>query len=313
MVYQWRGEGCTLAEIGKRLNRDQGTISREISRNTGQCGYRPKQAHAFAQARARRPGARKFTAAMRVEVTEKLRKGHTPEAIKGRAAFEGRTMVCKGIYTYLYVDAKAGGDLWKHLPRSKRKRHRRCPRQDGRGRGQIPNQRRIDTRPEVVDKRERIGDWEGDLVSGAPGTGHLATMVERASLFTLVGRVRSKEAEEVNDCIVAAFDDRKIPAGVRLTMTLDNGKEFTRHEELAIRARLTIYFAHPYHSWERGTNENTNGLIRRLYPKGSSFAELDATELARIESYLNDRPRKCLGWRTPREVFYGWIASRRIG
>ncbi|MEK7993533.1 MAG: IS30 family transposase [Planctomycetota bacterium] len=314
MVYQWRGEGCTLAEIGKRLNRDPGTISREISRNTGQCGYRPKQAHAFAQARAKRPGARTFTAEMHAEVERKIRKGHTPAIIKGRAALEGRAMVCKEtIYKSIYVDAKEGGDLWKYLPRSKRKRHRRCPRQDGRGRGRIPGQRRIDTRPKVVDKRERIGDWEGDLMSGASGTGHLATMVDRASRFTLLGHVWSKEAVEVNDCLVAMFGDKAIPLLARLTGTFDNGKEFALHQELARRIGMEIYFAFPYHSWERGTNENTNGLIRRLLPKGSSFAHLDKAALARIESYVNDRPRKCLGWRTPREVFYDRIATARSG
>lgn len=314
MVYQWRGDGCTLAEIGKRLNRDKGTISREFRRNTGARGYRPTQAQAMAQERAKRGGRRTFTDAMRVEIAERLRKGWTPAIISGRAHHEGRAMISREwIYRYIYAEGKAGNDLWIKLPRAKRKRHRRCPRQDGRGRGQIPNQRRIDLRPEVVDKRERVGDWEGDLMSGAPRTGHLATMVERGSLYTLVGRVGSKEAAEVNDCIAETFDDRSIPASVRLTMTLDNGKEFTLHEALAVRTGLEIFFAQPYHSWERGTNENTNGLIRRLYPKGSSFADLDETKLAEIEAYLNDRPRQCLGWRTPREVFYGWIASRRIG
>ncbi len=312
LIYQLLKAERSRGEIGRLLGRSKGAVSREIKRNTGQCGYRPQQAQERAEARAKRPGARKFTAAMRVEVAEKIRKGHTPEIIKGRAALEGRPMVCKEtIYTYLYAQAKGGDTLWTHLPRAKRKRHRRCPRQEGRGRGRIPNQRRIDTRPEIVAKRERIGDWEGDLMSGAPRTGHLTTMVDRVSRYTLVGRVGSKEAAEVNDCIVKTFEDRKIPASVRLTGTFDNGKEFALHQELSRRTGMEIYFAFPYHSWERGTNENTNGLIRRLYPKGSSFADIDATELARIESYLNDRPRKCLGWRTPREVFYERIATAR--
>ena len=314
LIYQWRGEGCRPKEIGRRLRRDKGTISREISRNTGQCGYRPKQAHAMAQARARRPGARKFTSEMRAEVERKIRKGETPEIIKGRAGFEGRTMICKEwIYHYIYAEGKTGSDLWKYLPRAKRKRHRRCPRQEGRGRGRIPDQRRIDTRPAIVEKRERIGDWEGDLMSGAPDTGHLATMVDRASRFTLLGHVWSKEAVEVNDCLAAMFGEADIPPVLRLTGTFDNGKEFALHQELALRTGLVIYFAHPYHSWERGTNENTNGLIRRLLPKGSSFADLDQAALARIESYVNDRPRKCLGWRTPREVFYDGLAAARSG
>ncbi|MFH1706318.1 MAG: IS30 family transposase [Planctomycetota bacterium] len=129
----------------------------------------------------------------------------------------------------------------------------------------------------------------------------------------LVGHVWSKEAQEVNDRIVAMFTDKDIPLGARLTGTFDNGKEFALHQELARRTGMEIFFAFPYHSWERGTNENTNGLIRRLLPKGSSFAHLDQAALARIESYVNDRPRKCLGWRTPREVFYDRIATARSG
>jgi len=314
LIYQLLKAERSRGEIGRLLGRSKGAISREIKRNTGQCGYRPKQAQERTEARARRPGARKFTAAMRAEVERQIRKGYTPEIIKGRAEFEGRAMVCKEtIYKAIYADAKAGGDLWKHLPRAKRKRHRRCPRQDGRGRGRIPDQRRIDTRPKIVAKRKRIGDWEGDLMSGASGTGHLATMVDRASRFTLVGHVWSKEAVEVNDCIAAMFDDKAIPPQARQTGTFDNGKEFALHQELARRIGMEIYFAFPYHSWERGTNENTNGLIRRLLPKGSSFAHLDQAALAKIDAYVNDRPRKCLGWRTPREVFYDRIAAARSG
>jgi IS30 family transposase len=192
MLYQWRGDGCTLAEIGKRLNRDKGTISRELRRNKGARGYRSTQAQAMAQERAKRGGRRTFTDAMQVEIAEGLRKGWTPAIISGRAGYEGRAMISREwIYQYIYAEGKAGNALWTKLPRAKRKRHRRCPRQDGRGRGQIPNQRRIDQRPKVVDKRERVGDWEGDLMSGAPRTGNLATLVERHSLYTLVGRVGS--------------------------------------------------------------------------------------------------------------------------
>jgi IS30 family transposase len=204
------------------------------------------------------------------------------------------------IYTHIYADAKAGGTLWKSLPRAKRKRRRRCPRQDGRGRGQIPNQRRIDTRPAEVETRQTIGHWEGDLINGANGTGNLATLVERRSRFTLVGRTDSKEAEEVTLKICALF--KALPQRARRSVTLDNGKEFARHEEIAQDTVMDVFFAHPYHSWERGTNENTNGLIRRLYPKKSSFAGIGRAEIRRIDVFLNDRPRKCLAWSTPREV-----------
>jgi len=215
--------------------------------------------------------------------------------------------VCKEtIYKHVYADAKAGGTLWENLPRARRKRHRRCPRQEGRGRGRIPNQRMIDTRPVEVETRASVGHWEGDLINGAHETGNLVTLVERKTRFSLIGRTDSKEAEEVTEEVCALF--APLPQAARLGLTLDNGKEFARHEEMARTTGMDVFFAKPYHSWERGTNENTNGLIRRLYPKKSSFAGIGKQELKRIDMYLNDRPRKCLGWMTPREKMAAFLA-----
>ena len=155
--------------------------------------------------------------------------------------------------------------------------------------------------------RQIVGHWEGDLIVGASGSGNLATLVERSSRFTLVGRTKSKDAQEVAQKICALF--KRLPQEARRSLTLDNGKEFARHEEIARQAAVDVFFANPYHSWERGTNENTNGLIRRLYPKKSSFAEIGAVELRRIGTFLNDRPRKCLGWRTPREAMAAFLGN----
>lgn len=301
LIYRWLRTGETQSEIARRLSRSRGSISREIGRNTGRRGYRPKQAHEKAQVQARRAGPRRFTAEVRLEAEARLREGWTPAIISGRARLDGRPWVsAETIYKHVYTDAKGGGTLWKNLPRAKRKRRRRCPRQDGRGRGVIPNQRRIDTRPAEVETRKTIGHWEGDLINGANGTGNLATLVERSSRFTLIGRTDSKEAGEVARKIGALF--KTLPPRARRSVTLDNGKEFARHEDIARDAAMDVFFAHPYHSWERGTNENTNGLIRRLYPKKSSFAGIGHAELARIDAFINDRPRKCLGWSTPREA-----------
>jgi len=306
LIYRWRKEGEALREIARRLDRDVGSISREVARNTGRRGYRPKQAQQKAQAQSRREGPRRFTKAVRADAEARLKEGWTPEIISQRARLEGRPHVCKEtIYKHVYADAKAGGALWKNLPRAKRKRRRRCPRQDGRGRGLIPNRRMIDTRPAEVETRHTVGHWEGDLINGAHGTGNLATLVERSSRFTRVGRTDSKEAKEVTRKICALF--KPLPQKSRQSLTLDNGKEFARHEEIALNTGMDVYFANPYHSWERGTNENTNGLIRRLYPKKSSFARIGRTELKRIDTFLNDRPRKCLGWMTPREKLVAFI------
>lgn len=306
LIHRWRKEGAALREIARRLERDVSSISREIARNTGNHGYRPIQAQRKAQAQARRAGPRRFTEAVRADAEARLKEGWTPEIISQRARLEGRPHVCKEtIYKHVYDDAKVGGTLWKNLPRAKRKRRRRCPRQEGRGPGRIPNQRMIGTRPAEVETRLTVGHWEGDLINGAPGTGNLATLVERCTRFTLVGRTASREAEEVTREICALFDP--LPQQLLLTLTLDNGKEFARHEEIAEGASMDVFFANPYHSWERGTNENANGLIRRLHPKKSSFAEIGQTELERIDKFLNDRPRKCLGWMTPREKLVAFM------
>lgn len=308
LIRMWRQAGHGQREIARRLGRSPSTICREIARNTGDNGYQPRQAHRMAQERARRPGTRRFTEEVKLDAEERLRDDWTPDMINGRARLEGRPWVCKEtIYKHIYADAKAGGDLWKHLPRAHRKRRRRCPRDDGRRRGKIPNQRMIDTRPPEVETRATVGHWEGDLIQGANKSGHLVTLVERRTRFTLVDRTMSKEARQVTRAICRMFG--KLPEASRLTLTLDNGKEFAWHERMAMKTGMDVFFAHPYHSWERGTNENTNGLVRRLHPKTCSFVGIGEAGLKRIDLFLNDRPRKCLGWRTPREAMDAFLAS----
>ena len=306
-IYVLRQAGKGVREIARLLRRTASTISREVFRNTGGKGYRPKQAQELAEERAMRPGPRRFTEVVRLDAEEKLRKGWTPEAICGRAELEGRPHVCKEtIYKHVYEDAKAGGDLWETLPRAKRKRKRRCPRQEGRGRGVIPGRRGIETRPPEIELRITVGHWEGDLVVGANATGYLVTLVERVTRYTLVGWSATKEADEVKVVIIRLL----AAVGVACTgITFDNGKEFARHAEIAMALKSDVFFARPYQSWERGTNENTNGLIRRLYPKSESFAAIDEADLHRIDKFLNDRPRKCLGWKTPREVMKAFLAA----
>jgi len=307
LIYQWKQEGFSLRKIGLLLDRAPSSISREIKRNSGQRGYRPAQAQALAEARAKRPGPRRFTEAVRMDAEEKLRQGWTPEIICERARLEGRAHVCKEtVYKHVYADAANGGNLWTHLPRAKRKRTRRCPRQDGRRRGVIPGRRGIETRPAEVELRIKVGHWEGDLVVGKNATGYLVTLVERVTRFALVGWSPSKEADAVALVIVDLFTRARIPID---GITFDNGKEFARHQLIARELQTDVFFARPYHSWERGTNENTNGLIRRIYPKEASFAALGGEDLRRIDTFLNDRPRKCLGWMTPREEMEAHLAG----
>lgn len=308
LIRMWRQGGYRLRGIAKHLGRSPSTIIREIERNSGRNGYLPNQAHRMALERAKRPGERRFTQALKESVEASLKDGWTPEIISGRARVEGRPSVCKEtIYKHIYADSEVGGTLWKYLPRAHRKRRRRCPRDEGLRRTYIPNQRMIDTRPPEVETRTVIGHWEGDLICGIGKTGNLVTLVERSTRFALVGRTATKETREVIRRISKMFSE--MPHVSRLSLTLDNGREFSLHERLAEKTGMDIFFANPYHSWERGTNENTNGLIRRLHPKKSSFAHIDKTDLKRIDVFLNDRPRKCLGWKTPREVMTVFLAS----
>jgi IS30 family transposase len=300
-IYAHLQAGKGNNEIARLLGRDKGAVSREIKRNGGRGRYRPGDAQKQAASRACRPGARRFTPAIRKDAEAKLRMRWTPEMICARARLEKRPHVCKEtLYKHVYADARAGGTLWTFLPRARRKRRRRCPRMDGRGRGIIPGRRMIGQRPASVEGRRHVGHWEGDLVNGAAKTGHLATLVERKTRFTLLGWVPGKEAEGPPALLCGRL--RRIPAKARKSVTFDNGKEFALHERIALLTGMDVYFANPYHSWERGSNENVNGLVRRVYPKGSSFAGMGPRELSRLDSFLNDRPRKCLGWRTPREV-----------
>ena len=308
---RWKQEKMSNAQIARLLNRSPSTISREIKRNSGQKGYRPRQAQSKAEQRACRSGPRVWTDAMWEEVQEKMQTWQwTPEIISGRARKEGRRFVCKeSIYQRLYEHAREGGELWKHLPRSGRKRRRRCPRQEGRGRGKIPFRRDIDERPKEVESRKEAGHWEGDLINGSPGSGHIVSMVERRTRYTLLGWVGGKDADSVSEQLICAA--RRVDNGLFKTLTLDNGKEFAGHRFVERESGAKVYFAKPYHSWERGSNENVNGLIRRLHPKGSDFSGVDAEEQRALEAWLNKRPRKCLGWRTPEEQMAIELARMR--
>ena len=302
-----RQAGDGFGEIARRLGRAGSTISRELRRNRGKRGYCYRQADARAQARTKREVLQRFTPEMKEEVVRCLRyKKSSPQIISEQARQQGRPFVCKEtIYQYLYADGKAGGRLWTLLTRSHKKRYRRCSRNDGRGKGRIRNQRRIDTRPAEVETRKTFGHWEGDLINGASGTGYLVTLVERKSRFALIGRTQTKEAKAVTRVVVRLLSE--LPAHIRQSLTFDNGKEFAGHETIAKRLKLDVFFAHPYHSWERGTNENVNGLVRRLYPKRSSFADIDAYQIWQLRRFLNDRPRGCLGWKTPCEEIAAFL------
>jgi len=280
------------------------TISRELRRNRGLRGYRPQQAHQLAQARQATKRRPRLPQEAWQQVETLLRQTWSPEQISGRLKSEhGITLSHEWMYRYIYQDKQAGGDLYRSLrcQKTRRKRYGRYSR-----RGRIPNQVSIDERPAVVATRQRIGDWEGDTVIGKGHRGALVTLVERKSKYTVLEGVQHKTATAVRKAVARGL--RPHQTHVK-TITYDNGREFSDHAGMAQDLDARIYFAHPYASWERGVNENTNGLIRQFFPKDRDLTQVTEYELKEVMAMLNHRPRKTLGYRTPHEGFFGTTTS----
>lgn len=292
--------GATQAEIARKLNRSPSTISREVKRNTGLRGYRPQQAQRLAQERRFHCVHYRIEDATWARVDRLLREDWSPEQVSGWLSEMGmQSISTEWIYQYILADKQQGGDLYTHL-RCQKKRKKRYGNPDSRG--QLKNRVSIDERPLVVELRKRIGDWEIDTVIGRQGGSVLVTAVERKSRFSVIALSEDKSADGVKRALVEAL--LPLTALVK-TLTYDNGKEFAMHEQIAEQLNAKGYFAHPYHSWERGSNENMNGLIRQYAPKGSSFDELTDKDVKAMMSKLNNRPRKSLGFKTPNQVLFG--------
>jgi len=292
--------GHSQAVIARQLGRSKSTISRELRRNCGLRGYRAGQAHRLAVARRASKRRRRIDEATRQWVERLLREDWSPEQISLWLRKEkGIRVSHEWIYQYVLRDKRNGGDLYQHL-RCQKVRRKRYGSYDCRGR--IPNRTSIDERPAIVDRRSRIGDWEVDTIIGKGRSGVLVSLTERKSRLTLLAKVTNKTADAVCQAILALLE----PLRDRVhTLTADNGKEFARHEVLADALDAGFYFAHPYAAWERGLNENTNGLVRQYFPKDRDFSTIGDEEIRRVMDKLNHRPRKCLGMKTPNQVFFG--------
>lgn len=299
-IKAWKAAGYGQEYIARKLKINQSTVSRELIRNQGGRGYRPKQAHRIAHERWQlAPKAVKMTKELRKWISCKLRQDWSPEQISGRLKRKGRPTVShERIYQFVGEDKCAGGDLWTHLRWSQKKRRKRYGGRDRRG--QIPGRRSIEKRGRKANKRKRIGHLERDLMIGRNHKGALFTAVDRKSRMTFAVTVRSKSAKEIHRATLRALRPiRKILKSV----TNDNGTEFAEHKRTERRLKVKIYFSHPYSSYERGSNENTNGLIRQYFPKKSTdFSKATMPQIRSMLNKLNRRPRKCLGFRTPLEV-----------
>jgi len=299
-------EGYIQSDIAKSLGRSASTLSREFSRNTGKCGWRPRQAEGKAIERLTKRGTtnvRKVNELSWGYVIEKLTEEQwSPEQIAGRMKLDKvETISHETIYQHILSDKLSDGTLYTHL-RCQKQRKKRYGSKTA-GRGCIPNRVDIENRPAIVDSRKRVGDWEGDTIIGChKGGAVIASMVERKSRYTVLVKSPDKTTVSVIGGIV---NKMKTFSKVIKTITFDNGKEFSSHAFLTKHLGAEIYFARPYHSWERGLNENTNGLVRQYFPKKTSFDRIEEKEFQKVADKLNSRPRKCLGYKTPFEVFKG--------
>jgi IS30 family transposase len=295
-----KAAGHDQIEIAKVIGRHKSTISRELARNCGLRGYRPKQADNFAVNRRQEKSTHRIIPESWSRVKLLLREYWSPEQISSWLRYEEDIHVSpEWIYQYILRDKQEGGDLYKHLRCQKqRKKRYGTPERRGQLKGRIS----IDERPEVVNQRSRIGDWEADTVIGKQGGAVLVTLVERKTRLTVIGKAPNRTAQEVTAVIVK----RLMPLAAQVeTLTYDNGKEFALHQQIDKELKSNGYFAHPYHSWERGLNENTNGLIRQFFPKGKDLVEVTDAQIQKVMDKLNNRPRKCLGFKTPNQIFFG--------
>lgn len=303
-IYILKKTGHKQQEIAQMLQRDKSTISRELRRNKGFRSYRPKQAHDRAVARRFTKTRPRIDDQVWQGIETLIRQEWSPEQITSRLEMEkGMRISHEWIYPHVYADKRSGGDLYRSL-RCQKVRRKRYGAYDRRG--IIPNQVSIDNRPAIVASRKRFGDWEGDTVIGKGHKGALVTLVERKSLYTVIEAVLHKTACAVRAAVKKALTPHKDRVH---TLTYDNGREFSDHEGMAKDLETEIYFAHPYASWERGLNENTNGLIRQYFPKHRDLTTVNKTEIKNAMNRLNHRPRKSLGFRTPYEVFFNTKTS----
>ena len=310
-IYALLKAGHTMTLIAEVVGKHKSTISREIARNTGERGYRPKQAQRLCDQRKQGKYKGRFSSSD-WHLIEHLLCEHqwSPEQISLRLKEDDILEIShERIYQHIILDKQTGGDLHTYL-RERLKRRKRYGSGKER-RGTIPNQTSIEARPASAEAREEPGaDWEGDLIIGSKHKQAIVTLVDRCTRYTYMAKVEFKTAQAVQEVICRCLSPVK---ELFRSCTLDNGKEFAQHEIMSQTLEGEVYFAHPYSSWERGTNENTNGLIRQYFPKDCDFTKITDADIQRVQDKLNDRPRKVLNMKTPNELLFGQSPNVALG
>jgi transposase, IS30 family len=302
-IYTLKSTKMSHRQIALQLDVSSSTIDREVRRNKGGNGYRFKQADRLSRARRHAAKAKpvKMTASLIAEIEGYLiERQWSPEQICGVLQRRDEAPISlspETIYQHIMADKAKKGTLYLHLRRKTRKYQKRVKGKTTRG--QICNRVPIEQREEVANARQRLGDYEADTMIGKGHKSAIVTLVCRKSRFLLIRKVAKKRAEEVKNALIAAISAENLPI---YSITFDNGKEFAAHNKIAEKFQAKTYFANPYCSWERGSNENTNGLIRQYFPKQTDFDKVNVEEIERVQNLLNNRPRKTLNYQTPNVV-----------
>ena len=310
MTHLTQTERCLIQElksidwsnkrVADKIGCHPSTVGRELRRNTGQRGYRHKQAQQHTDQRALNSrNAKRIDTAIFKQVEQHIRRDYSPEQISASLPISHSR-----IYQHIHADKKAGGTLHKHC-RCKKVRRKKYGSSLS-GRGQIPNRRGIEQRPTHIERREEVGHWEGDTIIGANHKHAIVTIVERKTGLLLMKKVERKTAQLVSEACIELLKPYQTMVK---TITFDNGKEFAKHAAIDTALGSTSYFADPYSSWQRGTNENTNGLIRQYIPKKRHFATVTDEEIGKIMFKINHRPRKRLAFISPVQAVSKEIAN----
>lgn len=307
-IYEWRSKGVSVAECGRRLGRNKSTVSRELRRNSTEVGYLPDYAWNRYKERRRHchPAPKLSDPMLRRTVLLSLEKGWSPELIAGRLRRKyGTTMVNhETIYKFIY-DSELGKEhrLYEYLPRGKKHRTRKGGRISQKS--PVPKRIFIDARPPEVNERKTVGHWETDSLL----YGHhkaVNTSTERVSRVTLLTKLTGRDAAATGNALITRLASLPV-----LSVTADNGPENAEHERVSAALRAPFFFCHPYHSWEKGSVENRNGVVRRYLPRGTDLDTVSQEELDDIAREINNRPMKCLDYQTPMEVLSAHLVALR--
>tara|TARA_B100001059_G_C17716931_1_gene518495 strand:- start:30 stop:980 length:951 start_codon:yes stop_codon:yes gene_type:complete len=296
LIERFLNKGYTQKAIAQKLKRSTSTISKEIKRNSIDGDYRCGFASMISRQRLSemRSKPRTFTVALKQQVKLLLKKDFSPEQISGRLKLSGIAISHETIYQWIWKNKALKGKLYLYLKRRGRSYKRRGAIYQNRG--MIKDRVDIDLRPNIVDERRRVGDWEVDCIVGKAHKGAIVSMVDRKTRLVKLVLVKDRTANRVALALIKGLKRQKVS-----TITSDNGKEFAKHKHVSNALNADFYFAKPYSAWQRGTNENTNGLVRQFLPKGSDFTTVTQKQVKGIEHKLNNRPRKCLGYLSPKE------------